>query len=140
MQSHQKKLDRLTDLSEALGKSFGELQVLLDSPEKTDVGPAVSSFMNTFISIALMARHEAEGAAEELSAYGLEKKYESELKVVRQVVDMTWQPADDLEQRFVDLRGMLFSLTLVQEAVLEARMKDLFSEYLPTRRTPKLNS
>lgn len=137
---YQKKLDRITAEVENIAKSFSELQVFLDSPGTVDKGPAVSSFLKALTSIVLMAKHDAEEAADELRAYGLEKKYEYELKLVKQAVDKTWEPKGDLKQNLADFRSLLFSFTLVQEAALEARMKNLFSEYLPNHRTLKPHS
>lgn len=78
------------------------------------------------------------GAEDELRAYGLEKKYGYELGVVRQVIDQKWQLKGDDQQNFENYCNMLRCFTIVQEAALEARMKDLFGEYLPTGRTLRI--
>lgn len=137
---YQKKLDRISALSENLSKAYGELDAIQRSLGKADLSLAFTNYVQTVTEIVLMAKHEAEGIEDELRAYGLENKYEHELGVVRQVISNKWQPQGEQQQQFENYCNMLRCFTLVQEAALEARMRDLFSEYLPARRALKHNS
>jgi hypothetical protein len=138
---HQKKLDKLSAASDDLSKSLGEMQALMHSPETGDPVAAATKFLSSFISITLMAKHEAEGMEDELKAFGLREQYANELGVLNEMIAAGgWQPQGTLEQQADEARTLLLSLVLIQEALLEARMRDLFSEYLPARRTLKLNT
>jgi hypothetical protein len=76
---YQKKLDKLSAASDDLGRSLGEIQTLMHAPDATDPVPVAAKFLNSFISISLMAKHEAEGIEAELEAFGLRQNYEQEL-------------------------------------------------------------
>jgi hypothetical protein len=130
---YQKKLDKISAMSDSLGKSFGEIQVEISLPEASEGNSAIANFVASLISITLVVMHEVEDAEDELKAFGMERKYERELAVLNQLANNSWQVQGTLEQQFGTLREMLFSLVSIQEALLEARMKELFHDYLPSR-------
>lgn len=127
---YQKKLDRVTALSERFSKAVSELQ-RSQQQGGVDPGPAYSAYLETLTLIVLMAKHEVEGVEDELRVYGLEKKYEAELDTIRNIIDKTWQLEGDEMQKFEEYSNAIHTLTLVQQAALDARMQDLFSEHLP---------
>lgn len=138
---YQKKLDRISAASDDLNKALAEMHALLQSPEPGDPVAISAKFMGSLVSIALMVKHEAEGIEDELNAFGLRQQYENELGVLNQLKSgFKWQPGGVFERQAEDLRNILLSLVIIQQAILEARMTDLFSEYLPARRMLSLNS
>lgn len=130
---YQKKLDKISVMSDNLGKSLGEIQVHLFAPETPDRENAVRSFIPSILAIVVMAKHEVEDAEVQLKAFGLQEKYAREWSVVSQLNKQGGQIEGDLEQQIETIRDSLFSLVLIQEALLEARMNELFNDYLPGR-------
>jgi hypothetical protein len=130
---YQKKLEKISAMSDSLGKSFAEIQVHLLAPRAPNREAAFREFTTAFLSVVHMAKHEVEDAETHLKTFGLEQKYERELAAIKKFSDKTWPIEGDLQQQMEFLRETLFSLVLIQEALLEARMKELFDEYLPAR-------
>lgn len=131
---YQKKLDRLTAASDDLGNSLGGMQALLQSHEPGDPVAVATKFIGSLTSILLMAKHESEGVEDELKGFGLWQQYEKELGVLNKLKSgYEWHPQGSFDQQAEDIRNLLLSLVLIQEALLGARMKELFHEYLPAR-------
>jgi hypothetical protein len=132
---YQKKLDRLEASAEGFARTLGEIEVLAQSPEAKGVETTAANFAGTLISIALTAKHEMEDAEEDLRSFGLLHRYGKELAMIKRVNDPApeLKPDDDPRKQLVPLREGLFALVLVQEALLQARMRELFHEYLPAR-------
>lgn len=129
---YQKRLDKVSATSENLGDTFAQFQILLLSPE-SDARQAVTDFFKSLISISLSAKHEVGNLEAELEAFGLRKKYQGEIDEINKAVNQTWKIEGDIQQQVDSLRTMLLSMVVVQEALLTARMKELFQEYLPPR-------
>jgi hypothetical protein len=130
---YQKKLDRVAAAVEEFGRAIAGIEILLQSPETEGVEKTAASFTSTLISIVLTAKHEVQNAEEDLRAFGLLQDYWKELATMKALKDAPEEFALEIAdpKKRENFRNALFALVLVQEALVQARMKELFQEFLP---------
>jgi hypothetical protein len=132
---YQKKLDRVAAAVEEFGRTLGEIEVLLQSPETEGIEKTAANFVATLFSIVLTAKHEVQDAEEELETFGLHQDYQKEMAMMKALKEAPEDFAPDINDPKAreNFRNGLLALVLVQEALVQARMKELFQEYLPPR-------
>jgi hypothetical protein len=132
--AYQGVLERREKEATEIGRVLGQLGVALQLADDEDaqLKARVALMENLGAIITPLRGLEAQLEAE-LKKAGLSDKYESQMLYVKNHANMNFTaiPYDEIPSEYDTAMTMLSYVSLIQQAILEKKREDLFSDYLP---------